>query len=262
MSQSLRLIGRSATAVAVFAGQVLRAAHRQDLPSHHNQDPSGVFGDPGATRLRILLLGDSSITAPGVVPVDNCWPRRLASHLGSRYQVELVSVAVGGAKTRDVLAEQVPKALEVEAHIALLSVGANDALRGTSIHRFESELDSIIASLVNSVDMVGMSGIGDLGTVPRLPDLARGFARVRARSFDGAIRRVVARHPGVLKSRHWGPEWEPFDTHARFAFAQDQFHASGAGHGMFAAAAIPLVEALLARPERVNEWPGNHESAK
>ena len=261
MQAALRVIARPLTAVGVFASQVLRSAHRQDLPSHNNQDPSGSFGDPGKPELRIVLLGDSSITAPGVVPLDDCWPRRLARHLDSRYYVRLHSVAIGGAKTRDVLDDQLPRALDDEFDMVLVSVGVNDALRATPVARFERELDEIILALRARGTMVGVAGIGDLGTVPRLPDLARSLSRVRARSFDGAIRRVVSRHPGVIKGRAWTTGWGLFATHSKFAFAADQFHASGAGHGMFAASAIPVVEALLAAPEPVSGWRGNPGSA-
>ncbi len=258
MPSIIGLISRSLTGVGVFAGQVLRSAHRQDLPSHNNQDPSGDFGDPGLPRLRIALLGDSSITAPGVHPLDDCWPRRTARHLSDRYHVQLRSVAVGGAKTRDVLHHQVDDAIATGADMALVSVGANDALRGTPIERFESELGEIITRLAEEIEMIGVSGIGDLGTVPRLPDLARSLSRVRGRSFDGAIRRVVARHPGVVKSRSWGNEWEPFESDPEVIFAADQFHASSAGHAIFAGAAIPVVEALLSADRSLSAWKGNH----
>ena len=246
MASFIGLITKSLTGVGVFAGQVLRSAHRQDLPSHNNQDPTGDFGSLGLPTLRIALLGDSSITAPGVHPLDDCWPRRLARHLQDRYRVELRSVAVGGSKARDVLSDQLTPALATGADMALLSVGANDALRGTPLRRFEAEIDEIITTLGDRIPMVGVSGIGDLGTVPRLPDLARSFARVRGRSFDGAIRRVASRHRGVVKSRSWGEMWRPFDEHPEVIFAPDQFHASAAGHALFAAAAIPVAETLLA----------------
>ncbi len=253
MSLLVSLVTKPLTGVAVFVGQVLRSAHRQDLPSHNNQDPSCDFGDPGLPTLRIALLGDSSITAPGVVPLDDCWPRRLARHFKDRYFVQLRSVGVGGSKARDVLADQLPRALLIGADMALVSVGANDALRGTPVARFEAELDEIIATLTTSVPMVGMSGVGNLGTIPRLPDLARTLATVRSRSFDGAVRRVAARHPGVVKSRSRGEFWKPFEDHPEIVFAPDQFHASAAGHALFGAAAIPVAEALLGRGSRFNE---------
>ena len=65
------------------------------------------------------------------------------------------------------------------------------------------------------------------------------------------------RHPGVVKGRAWGHSWHLFRDHPEAAFAPDQFHASGAGHAIFAASMIPVVEALLDAPTPVSAWRGN-----
>ena len=46
---------------------------------------------------------------------------------------------------------------------------------------------------------------------------------------------------------------------AALIFAADQFHASAAGHAIFAATSIPVVEALLSADRSLSEWRGNHE---
>lgn len=239
------------SALAVLAAQVLWAGHRRDLPSLHNQDPSGVFGRPESPHLRIAVLGDSSVTAPGVEPLDAAWPRRLAKHLAAHYRVELIAVAVGGAKARDVLATQVDEAVSHRPDIAIVSAGANDALRATPVSRFEAEFEEILALLTRRVPDVAVSGIGDLGSIPRLPVVARSIVRIRGRSFDHAIRRVVSRFPGVVKTDTWSPGWDEFNTNPEAIFAPDLFHASAYGHSIYAAAMIPAVEELLAqRSER------------
>ncbi|MEE8457094.1 MAG: GDSL-type esterase/lipase family protein [Acidimicrobiia bacterium] len=227
----------------LLAGQMARAIFREDLPSLTNQDPSGVFGSPDSPPLRIVFLGDSSVTSPGVEPLDHSWPRQMAKHLAIRYRVEAISVAVGGSKVRDVLAEQVDAALEARPDIAYVAVGSNDALRGTPVARFESDFNRVVADLHDSVPAVGLSGIGDLGTIPRLPELARGVARVRARAIDHAIARVAARYPRTVKSNAW-------DVMATFAqrpehFADDLFHASAQGHLAFARVGVPMVDRLV-----------------
>lgn len=232
-----------------MAGQILTAAHRPDLPGLENQDPSGIIGGAGAPSLRWVVLGDSSVTAPGVEPLDACWVRRVAHHLSDRYQVEIVSVAVGGSKARDVVRDQLDAALACNADMAMVSVGANDALRGTSITRYERELDEILRSLTAHVPAVGVCGVGDLGTIQRLPTLARALSRVRARAIDHTIRRVAARHEGVLKTVTWGSLWEPFSDESSGVFAADLFHASAAGHRVFAESVIPVVDLLVERLE-------------
>jgi lysophospholipase L1-like esterase len=228
----------------VLAGQMARAILRDDLPTLENQDPSGVFGDPDAPRLRLVFLGDSSVTAPGVEPLDHSWPRQMAFRLASQYRVEAISFAVGGSKARDVLDEQVNAALAVEPDIAYLAVGSNDALRGTPVARFESDLDEVVNRLYKVVPAIGLSGIGDLGTIPRIPELARGVARVRARAMDRAVGRVAARYPRTVKSRVWDIMAIDFVQRPEL-FADDLFHASAEGHLAFATVGAPMVDRLV-----------------
>ena len=231
-----------ALAAGVMYAQVKRQAHRKDLPSHTNQDPTGTFGDSAKPKLRLVALGDSSITAPGVEPLDDCFVRRVALHLTDRYFVDLISVAVGGSKSRDVLAQQVEDALQHHPDLALVSVGANDALRGTLISRYESELDQIIGRLHSHAGAIVVMGVGDLGTLPRLPASVRGIATWRSRMFDDATARVVSQYSRIAKASNWGEEADPFATRDLALFASDQFHASGEGHRVFAARVIPATD--------------------
>lgn len=250
MSALWRVTKPSLTALSIVAGQVLHAAHRPDIPELTNQDPSGTFGRPGSPSLRIVVLGDSSVTAPGVVPLDAAWPRRIALDLAEDYRVELISFGEGGAKARDMLNNQIEPAMAMGADLALVSVGANDALRGTPVRRFEGEIVEALAALTTVTHGVGLSGVGDMGTLPRLPTLARGIGRVRGRAIDMALARAAARFPSVVKSNAWGPAWAYFDNaDPEEAFTADLFHASAIGHGVFADGMRPVVDVLVTRLE-------------
>jgi lysophospholipase L1-like esterase len=230
---------------AVLVGEVLHMAHRKDLPSLQNQDPSGEFGDPSLPELCVVALGDSSVTAPGVEPLDACWVRRVAHDLGRDYHVTLHSVAVGGSKAADVLDQQLEAAIALAPDIAIVSVGANDALRATPVARFERNLDAIVGRLVAASRFgVAITGVGDLGTIPRLPSVPRAYARVRSRSFDRATRRVAAAYPNTAKAVTWGPTWVPFEYDPAM-FAGDLFHASAEGHAIFGRHMIPVIRTLL-----------------
>lgn len=248
----LQALAKPVLALSLLVVQVLRSAHRKDLPSLQNQDPSGIFGDPRSPLLRIVVLGDSSVTAPGVEPLDAAWPRRIALRLTDRYRVELLSVAAGGSKTRDVIANQLDRAIAFAPDLAFVSIGANDALRATPLTRFEREYRQIVAQLDRHVAGVGVSGIGDLGSIPRLPAMARALVRIRGRSFDKAIRRVAADYPGVLKTNTWSSGWHEFVTNPDEVFAGDLFHASAYGHRIYADAAMPAIELLIRNFEELH----------
>ncbi len=238
-----KLIRPPLAAGTLLAGQMARAILRDDLPTLENQDPSGSFGDPNSPSLRIVFLGDSSVTSPGVEPLDHSWPRQMAMHVAKQYRVEAISVAEGGSKARDVLESQVDAALLTEPDIAYIAVGSNDALRGVSITSFEAAFDRIIERLYDTVPAIGLSGIGDLGTIPRLPELAKAVARVRARAVDNAIARVAARYPRTIKSNAW-------DIMSSFAdnpemYGADHFHASAQGHLEFSRVGIHMADLLV-----------------
>jgi hypothetical protein len=250
------------TASSALVHQLYGAIHRTDLPSYVDQDPTGNFGSPDAPPLQIVVLGDSSVTAPGI-DIDASWARRVATHLSDRYHVRLRSVAVGGSKSRDLHSYQLDPAIALGGDMALLSIGANDAMRGTPVARFEHELDAAFARLEPHFPMIGISGVGDLGTLPRLPALAQTIARTRARSIDRAIRRVAGRHPGVVKGQSWGSMWTGFETDPDTMFSGDLFHASEDGHALFGQAAINVAEALLtaSSPDAISGSPESLESA-
>ncbi|HZJ48909.1 MAG TPA: SGNH/GDSL hydrolase family protein, partial [Acidimicrobiia bacterium] len=105
--------------------------------------------------------------------------------------------------------------------------------------------DEVLRTLTSAFPAVAVCGVGDLGTIPRLPPLARGAARIRARSIDHAVSRVAHRYD-VPKSRAWGPEYDVFESDPT-VWAGDLFHASATGHAIYADAAIPLVEEALRR---------------
>jgi len=231
-------------AAGLLTGQLMHAAYRDDLPTLENQDPSGVFGNPDAPSLRIVYLGDSSVTAPGVEPLDNSWPRQAAIHLASRFHVDAYSVAVGGSKVRDVLANQLDDTLAFRPDIAYVSVGSNDALRGSGIPRFERDYEEMVDTLHAHVPAVGLSGVGDLGTIPRLPHLARGIARVRSRAINHAIARVAIKYPRAIKSNAWDVMVGVFDGNPMM-FGEDHFHASTEGHLVFASVARPFADRLV-----------------
>ena len=245
----LRFLRKPLFGVGVLVAQVVRAGRRKDLPTLSNQDPSGDFGDPDLPRLRLVVMGDSSVTSPGVEPLDASWPRQIAHRLSDRYRVELRSVAVGGAKARDVIAWQLLPAISLKPDLVFVSIGANDALRATQLSRFEREYRQIVAQLDRHVPGVAVSGIGDLGSIPRLPALIRSIVRIRGRSFDRAIRRVVDDFPDVIKTHTWSAGWQEFLTNPDEVFAGDLFHASAYGHRIYANAAMPAVEILAARHE-------------
>lgn len=222
--------------------QVRRAAHRDDLPSFTNQDISGAFGDPASPPLRLVAVGDSSLTAPGIDDLDSVWLRRLARRYAESHRVELISLGVGGSRARDVVEGQLDAAVSLRPDIAVVTVGSNDAIRATSVRRFTADMEAIVSRLEAVSGAVMVLGMGDLGSIPRLPPSLRPYLSRRSRGFDAACVKVAVAHPRAVKvhtrGRMVAAFWED-----QALFGADLFHASERGQAVFATETASAFEA-------------------
>ena len=76
-------------AVGTVAAQFWYVAHRP-LPSFLDLDPDGVFGPDAAPEVRLTLLGDSTVTGPGLDSPDDLWSRQVAVTAGQQRRVRRV----------------------------------------------------------------------------------------------------------------------------------------------------------------------------
>jgi lysophospholipase L1-like esterase len=240
-------------ATAVVVGQAAWAIWRP-LPTFVDLDSSGTEGPEDGTPLRMVVLGDSSCTGSGLQDPSDIWVRVLARMIGTHgYRVEVVSFAVGGSKASDLVQDQLRPAVELGGDIALISVGGNDALRGVRLAPFEDALDTLVSSLSGAVGTLALSGVGDMGTVPRLPHTIAAAARRRGRAMNAIHHRVAARH-GVLVADQWAWAVERFKD--RTVFSPDLFHPNADGHRVWAEVAYELLAPTLLGQPALRPDPG------
>lgn len=227
-----KLLRRGAIAGFALLGVEAAYALLRPTPILEQFDPSGEFGEPASRTLRVAVLGDSSVTAPGVAGPHEIWVSLICTRLAETHHVLLQSFAVGGSMAHDVITEQLDDTIEFEPDVVFVSVGANDAIKGVPIRRFEENLDHLIGALVESGAVVVQSGVGFLGTIPRLyPPLSTLMER-RARRFDAVHWRVAETYgSAVVDQRSDDPTvW----NRDRSLWAEDFFHVSAAGHARWA----------------------------
>lgn len=224
------------TLEAVYA--LLRPAPR--LPEF---DPSGEFGDRSLPTLIIAVLGDSSVTAPGVSHPDETWVRIVCRRLADRRHVELRSFAVGGSKTSDLVIGQLDAAIAVKPDISIISIGGNDAIHFVPIRRFERELDHVVGSLGDTGSTVILSGVGDLGTIPRLHEPLRSLMTARSAAYHRVHHKVAARHGALVADQR--DDDRKLWLRDRSLWSEDLFHVSPLGHARWAETAWRTLEPAL-----------------
>lgn len=248
------MLGIPGAVVATGAGLWIetRRVATAPLPHFEDLDPSGTYGDPGAPRLTMAALGDSSITAPGLSSGAESWIAQLAAGLPRR--TALRSLARGGSRVRDVIEGQLEAALATEADLYVLAVGANDTLHGTLVRRFRVDLEAVLVRLAERAPVLSL-GIGDLSVIPRIPPSLKPLVRWRCSVIDRIHREVAEEVEGVVRV----PVHEVADPGFAQAldelFVEDRFHPNGYGHSLWAALFRPFVQELLTLPDNPANCP-------
>lgn len=237
------LLRRGLTFGAAVIGLEAVYAVLKPAPTLDRHDPSADFGDPADPVLKVAALGDSSIDAPGIDDPTQIWVSLLCRRLAVDRHVILRSYAVGGSNAGDVLADQVDPAIEYDPDLIIVSVGANDVIKGVPLAEFRRNLDTIVERLQTTRAQIVLAGVGVMGTIPRLyPPLSTLMSR-RAKRFDRAHWQVASRHGAVTIDQR-SDDAAIWNTD-RSLWAADHFHVSAAGHARWAETAWKTVGPLM-----------------
>lgn len=240
------LLRRGVAASAVIIGAEAAYAVLRPVPRFAEFDPSGVFGALHLPPIRVAVIGDSSVTAPGVAGPEEIWVSRVCTRLAETRHVTLESFAVGGSKVADLIENQLEPTLAFAPDMVLVAVGANDVIRGVSLRTFEGRLDELIGALAETDALVIMSGVGDMGTIPRLHPPLRNLMTRRSERFDGVHHAVAVRYGAhVIDQRSDDPASWYTD---RSLWSPDLFHVSASGHERWANLTWRTIEPLLGVP--------------
>lgn len=236
-----------AALAATLVGEMVWTVKRP-LPAQAELDASGtiVGASEGCRRVRVVALGDSTLTGPGLGDSAQVWLRQALERLDHHCPIELVSLAAGGSRLADV-ARRVPDAVVLEPDLVVVAVGANDVLRGAPSRAVRVGLDRIVAGLLDVVDVVAVTNMGDLGNIARIPSPLSSVARARADTARSVIEDVVARHERAVLLDVTGADSV---LRNRAAFTADLFHPDQVGHAAWAESVLPGLRRALERVER------------
>lgn len=232
-----RAVAAASVTLAVLVGEAVWTVNRR-LPASVGIDASGrVHGRADGPPLTMVVLGDSTSTGPGLTDPQEIWFRQALAELDLPRPVEVVSLAVGGSRAVDVL-ERVDEAVAIHPDLALVAVGSNDAIHGTTARRFEAQLDDLLTRLEEHLPVVAVATVGDLGNIARVPPPLKSVLRARSRTMSRKIERVVARHDHAVLL-DVSPSNAGFRDVA--VFGPDLFHPNSLGHSLWAAAVTPTI---------------------
>jgi lysophospholipase L1-like esterase len=254
------VLGRALKSFAVLAvgfvllllAELLVAINGRSLPPRAPFRLNGDFNaeaprhNPGSP-LTLVWLGDSTGAGVGASSPATALPTEVARGLGR--SVRLRVLAVSGAQVLDVLTEQLPLVPPLRPDVVVVGVGGNDVTHLTPRRLFEGLYDALLEALRSiGPRTVVVMGIGDFGTVPRIPQPLRALTGWRGRRFDDVLRSIARRRGAAYVDLHTktGPL---FASDPDAFYADDGFHPNDDGYRAWSQAILEVLRPRLATAE-------------
>ncbi|GAA5195278.1 hypothetical protein GCM10023322_61660 [Rugosimonospora acidiphila] len=239
---AITVIAGAVGGIALLAAEVLAARTRRYARPDLTLGMRTSVGPASAPALRLVLLGDSSALGVGVDRVTDTVGGRLAELLAGGAErdgrrIEVSSVAVSGSRAED-LATQVARALVGDRpDVAVILVGANDALRPHRPRRSAAHLGGAVRRLRDAEVAVVVGTCPDLGAVRAFAPPLRQIVGLIGRGVANAQLDEVRAAGGIPVdlARQVGPV---FRADAG-TLCHDGFHPSADGYRVWAHALYP-----------------------
>lgn len=173
---------------------VARVRRRADVGGRG--DHAATVGEGGGAPLRLVLLGDSAVDGHGLT-VEQSLPRRVATRLASTAgrRVDVVSLAVSGARSSDVARSQLPLVRAGgRPDAVVVGVGVNDVLRRTPPAELQAATRDVAAGLLSLPEDPALVVLvtHDLSRAPGLGPLLRRVVGWRCRAAARIQREALA----------------------------------------------------------------------
>ena len=257
MRTVVRWTARVIVATGIILGvEVYLALTREYLPTSPALKLGGRFGPPEGRPLRFVVLGDSTAAGLGASGPDHAYATVLSRRLAEDgWEVELDAYGMSGARIKDVLEEQVPRAVTAEPDLVFVGIGANDVTHLTSLDDVERDFAEVIDRLRESGAAVAVAGPPDMRAEAWLEPL-RSLAGWRGRQVADAMRKVADDRgvPFVPLAELAGPY---FAANPEAAYGGDEFHPGDGGYRAWADAIYPALLKALGESANTQESLGS-----
>lgn len=197
-----------------------------------------------AASATFVALGASDAVGIGATrPMEDGWAPLVAAGLpaGTR----LVNLGVSGATLGDVLADQVPVALDAESRWVAIWPGPNDLRNGIDMGQFARQLDQLLGQLAGpgvrpGARTVAVMNLPDLRLLPSFARVEPAILDARVREWNAVIAETVERHAPVAILVDLYSGWQELAAHPEYISA-DGFHPSSAGYRRVADLALAVL---------------------
>jgi acyl-CoA thioesterase-1 len=184
----------------------------------------------GVVPVHVALGASDAVGVGAARPAQDGWVPLVTAGLPEGTQ--LVNLGVSGATLSDVIAGQLPIAIDADPRWVTLWPGPNDLRNGVALETFSGQLEQILAALQPATGerrTVAVLNLPDLRVLPAFARTDRATLDAQVRTWNAAIAATVSRHAqyAVLVDLH--ANWAELAAHPDYISA-DGFHPSSAGY--------------------------------
>ncbi len=145
-----------------------------------------------------------------------------------------VNLGIEGVNTEEAIAQQLPRALELEPNLVTIWLNVNDIIDQVAPERYEQQLGQLVHQLrrggQTKVLVANTPEIDQLPVVARYGPVIASLADQRVDAYNEVTARVVAREGAVLVDLHAASERAEREGRFVSLVSGDGFHPSTAGH--------------------------------
>lgn len=205
-------------------GKFLYVLKSNTLPKIEQLNSELGTGDP----LTYVAAGDSTSVGVGASNITHTYTYKVFQKLSENNKVKYIHVGKSGARTNNVIEDQLPKIIEASPDIVTLSIGANDIthMKNNSdiIKNYETITNSLLA---NTHAQIYLTNTPILKDAPLLPWIFRQVLEAKAKVVNRELLKLENDRVHVVPIHDFG--WSQYPN-IKLTFAQDQFHPSDIGY--------------------------------
>jgi acyl-CoA thioesterase I len=184
--------------------------------------------------LKYVAAGDSTAAGEGASKLETAYAYQVALALTAHHQVEYKNVAVRGARTNDVINDQLSKIIAANPDVITLSIGANDFTHLANPTKTLANFKTILDALTQQTHaQIYVTDIPIVDQVTLLPYPYRKFLGYRIAKINPQIKSLETDRVHVVDIHEFG--WDQFGS-VKETFAADGFHPNDVGYANWAAA--------------------------
>lgn len=203
-------------------------------PPENRAEPSDEYS--GVAPLRLLLIGESTVSGVGVTTQQLALSGQLAAQLSTRIARPVSWQACGrnGARAADCLRELLPQVSEQSWDLVVVVLGVNDTTHLTPRPLWRRQMRELIGAFAGSGVHVLVTAVPPLGLFRALPQPLRAWFGLRAGLLDKDLSRLAPQ----LGASHVAFDM-PFEADC---LAEDGYHPSALGYSLWAGGLVASLD--------------------